>query len=317
MNKPVSFDSGLVDSIRVNRSDVEQRAGELGKRRTFKVEAQAAAYLRAIQCLDLTTLAGDDTFGRVDRLCGKALRPVGRETLEMLGIAEINFKVGAVCVYQEMVWEAVCRLGKKIPVAAVSTGFPAGQTTIELKLEEIRQSISAGAKEIDVVIHRTTVLGAAENQRWGDLYNEVRKFREACGGQVKMKTILGVGDLGTLENVAKAAAVAIMAGSDFIKTSTGKETTNATLETGLVMAREIRKFYDATGVKVGFKPAGGINTAKDAQLWLTLMLEELGEEWTRPELFRIGASKLLTDLERQLWHLATGRYSANHRQAMG
>ena len=160
-------------------------------------------------------------------------------------------------------------------------------------------------------------MSAAQQNRWRDLYVEIRKFREVCGDKAVLKTILGVGDLGTLENVAKAAATAIMAGSDFIKTSTGKETTNATLETGLVMVREIRKFYDHTGVKVGFKPAGGINTAKDAQLWLTLMLEELGEEWTRPELFRIGASKLLTDLERQLWHLATGRYSANHRQAMG
>jgi deoxyribose-phosphate aldolase len=313
MNKPMSLDLGLVDSIRINRSDVEQRANELGKRRTFKVEAQVAAYLRAVQCLDLTTLAGDDTFGRVDRLCVKALRPVGRKTLELLDVGDLNLTVGAVCVYHAMVAEAVKAVSGKIPVAAVSTGFPAGQTPMDLKKAEIQYSIYAGAKEIDVVISRPLVLTG----QWEKLYQEVREFRQMCGSAVKLKTILGVGNLGTLENVAKASLVAMMAGSDFIKTSTGMEPTNATLETGLVMVREIRKFYDLTGIKVGFKPAGGIKTAKDVQLWLTLMLEELGEEWTRPQLFRIGASKLLTDLERQLWHLATGRYAANHRQPLG
>lgn len=317
MNKPVPLDLGLVNTIRINRSDVEQRVGELSKRRTFKVEAQAAAYLRAIRCMDLTTLAGDDTPGRVERLCDKALMPVRRETLEKLGVGDLDLKVGAVCVYYNLVSVAVERLRGRVPVAAVSTGFPAGQIPLELKLKEIKQSIEAGAKEIDVVISRGAVLSGEIFNRWQDLYNEIRKFRGACGDKAVLKTILGVGDLKTLENVAKAAAVAIMAGSDFIKTSTGMEPTNATLETGLVMVREIRKFYDLTGVKVGFKPAGGINTAKDAMLWLTLMLEELGEEWTRPNLFRIGASRLLTDLERQLSHLATGRYAAGYRQPIG
>lgn len=318
MNKPVKLDKAWVESIRINRSAVERRAAELPKRRTFKVEAQVAAYLRAIQCMDLTTLAGDDTEDRVDRLCAKALCPVESEILKQLGLPDLRLTVGAVCVYHAMVQEAVFKLNlsgqeKRLPVAAVSTGFPAGQTPLELKLAEIRYSIEAGAKEIDIVISRALAL----NHQWQDLYNEICKFREACGDKVVLKTILGVGDLGTLENVAKAAAVAIMAGADFIKTSTGKEKTNATLETGLVMVRQIRYLYPVTGQKVGFKPAGGIKTAKDAMNWLALMLEELGEEWTRPNLFRIGASDLVTDLERQLHHLATGRYSANYRHPMG
>ncbi len=315
MNKSIPFDNSLIKNIRINRSAVESRTQTLGTRRTFKVEAQAAAFIRAIQCIDLTTLAGDDTPGKVERLCAKALCPVNSEILSALGLQNYNFTVGAVCVYHQLIDPAASILKGRIPIASVSTGFPAGQTPIELKLKEIEYSITAGATEIDIVISR----GLAITNQWEKLYEEIKLFREACGERALMKTIIGVGNLGTLESVAKASAVAIMAGADFIKTSTGFEPTNATLESGLVMVRQIRKFYsDSNGEqKVGFKPAGGIRTAKDAMLWLTLMLEELSEEWTHPNLFRIGASALLTDIERQLHHLATGRYSAAHHHAVG
>jgi deoxyribose-phosphate aldolase len=306
-NSPIPFDIGLVQSLRVNRSAVEARAIELGTRRTFKVEAQVAAYLAAIRCIDLTTLAGDDTAGRVARLCAKALSPLEQEIIQALGIAS-PLTVGAVCVYPAQVKPAVQFLGGRIPVASVATGFPAGQTFQQLKLKEIDLAIKAGATEIDVVISREKVLTG----KWKSLYDEVVAYREACGSRARLKTILGVGNLETLTNVAAASAVAIMAGSDFIKTSTGFEPTNATLPNGLVMVRQIRRFMDLGvlgGQHVGFKPAGGIRTAKDSMLWLTLMLEELGPDWTKPDLFRIGASSLLNDIERQLRHLAYGRYS--------
>lgn len=315
MNKAMDFDEGLVNSIRINRSDVEKRVKDFGARRTFKVEAQVAAYLKAIQCLDLTTLQGDDTPGKIERLCAKALNPVNREILRKLGLEELNLTTGAVCIYYKLISAAQKILQGKIPIAVVSTGFPAGQTPLYLKNTETEIIVSAGANEIDVVISRDKVLTG----HWKGLYEEIKTFREICGDKVKLKTILGVGNLGTLENVAKASAVAIMAGSDFIKTSTGFEPINATLENSLVMVREIRRFHnlsDSQRRKIGFKPAGGIKTAKDAANWLMLMLEELGEEWTRPELFRIGASSLLNDLERQLSHLATGHYAGGHRHPM-
>jgi deoxyribose-phosphate aldolase len=306
-NSPIPFDIGLVQSLRVNRSAVEARAIELGTRRTFKVEAQVAAYLAAIRCIDLTTLAGDDTPGRVARLCAKAIMPLEHEIVQALGISS-PLTVGAVCVYPAQVKSAVQFLKGRIPVASVATGFPAGQTFQQLKLKEIDLAIKAGAMEIDVVISREKVLTG----KWKSLYDEVVAYRDVCGSRAKLKTILGVGNLETLTNVAAASAVAIMAGSDTIKTSTGFEPTNATLPTGLVMVRQIRRFIDL-GVlgkqRVGFKPAGGIRSAKDSMLWMTLMLEELGSDWTRPDLFRIGASGLLNDIERQLRHLAFGRYA--------
>ncbi len=306
-NSPIPFDIGLVQSIRVNRSAVEARAVELGTRRSFKVEAQAAAYVTAIRCIDLTTLAGDDTPGRVERLCTKALEPVETEILSHLHLAD-PLTVAAVCVYPAQVKTAAQLLRGRLPVASVATGFPAGQTFLSVKLSEVDQAIKAGAAEIDVVISREKVLTG----KWKSLYDEIVAFRRVCDGRAKLKTILGVGNLETLTNIAAASAVAIMAGSDIIKTSTGFEPTNATLPAGLTMVRQIRRLMDA-GVlgkrRVGFKPAGGIRTAKDAMLWLTLMLEELGPEWTKPGLFRIGASGLLTDLERQLRHLIFGRYS--------
>lgn len=305
-NLPIPFDPGLVHAMRVNRSAIEARAVELGTRRTFKVEAQAAAYVTAIRCMDLTTLAGDDTAGRVLRLCAKALNPVEPEILQALHLPSLT--TAAVCVYPAQVKAAVEALGGRIPVASVATGFPAGQTFIGLKTKEIDLAIKAGATEIDVVISREKVLTG----QWKSLYDEIVAYREVCGTRAKLKTILGVGNLETLSNISAASAVSIMAGSDTIKTSTGFEPTNATLESGLVMVRQIRRFMDLglLGRRVvGFKPAGGIRTAKDAMLWLTLMLEELGPEWVSPDRFRLGASALLTDIERQLRHLAYGRYS--------
>jgi deoxyribose-phosphate aldolase len=308
VNVPLPFDAALIQSIRVNRSAVEARAAELGTRRAFKVEAQAAAYVAAIRCIDLTTLAGDDTPGKVARLCAKALAPVEHEVTEALGIDDLRLTTAAVCVYPAQVKTAVACLHHRIPVASVATGFPSGQTFQKIKLNEIDLAIKAGAAEIDVVISREKVLTA----RWKSLYDEIVAYRDVCGTRARLKTILGVGNLETLTNIAAASAVAILAGSDIIKTSTGFEPTNATLPAGLTMVRQIRRFQDM-GIlgrrHVGFKPAGGIRTAKDAMLWLTLMLEELGAEYTTPRLFRLGASGLLTDIERQLRHLAFGRYA--------
>ena len=284
----------------------------LPARRTVKKEWQAAWLLRAISCMDLTTLSGDDTEGNVRRLCAKARHPLRADLVDALGIRDLGLTTGAVCVYHQYVATAVDALrGSGIPVAAVSTGFPAGLSPFEQRLAEIHASVRAGATEIDVVITRSHVLTG----NWSALYDEVRAFRDACG-DAHMKTILGVGELATLTNVARASLVSMMAGSDFIKTSTGKEPTNATLPVGLVMTRMIRDYGARTGHEVGFKPAGGIRTAKQALDWLILMKEELGDRWLRPHLFRFGASGLLTDVERQLEHFVTGRYAASHRMPM-
>ena len=311
-NPGTALDLARVASVQVNRSAVERRAATLPARRTVKKEWQAAWLLRAITCIDLTTLSGDDTPGAVQRLCAKARQPVKFELLGQLGALSLPIRVGAVCVYHALVPVAVEALaGSGIPVAAVSTGFPAGQNPLPQKLDEIRASVAAGASEIDIVISRAHVLTG----NWSALYDEVRAFREACG-EAHMKTILATGELGTLRNVARASWVCMMAGADFIKTSTGKETVNATLPVGLVMTRAIREYQETTGYRVGFKPAGGIRTAKQSLDWLILMKEELGDAWLRPELFRLGASSLLTDIERQLEYYATGRYSAAYRQPM-
>ncbi len=301
-----------VEQVQVNRSAAERRAATLSTRRSVKREWQAAWLLKAVTCIDLTTLSGDDTPGRVVRLCQKARRPVREDLLDALGMADINLTVGAVCVYHAMVPTAVRALaGSSIPVAAVSTGFPAGLSPFKTRLEEIRASIGAGAEEIDIVITRAHVLTG----NWEALYDEVAAFREACGA-AHMKVILGTGELGTLRNVMRASLVAMMAGADFIKTSTGKESENATLPVSLIMVRAIRAYEERTGYRVGFKPAGGIRTAKDALSWLVLMKEELGRPWLEPELFRFGASSLLGDIERQLEHFVTGRYSALYRHPL-
>ncbi len=312
-NPGIPLDLDWVDAVQVNRSAVERRCSSLTKRRSIKKAWQAAWLLKAIRCMDLTTLSSDDTPDRVRRLCSKALRPLKQELSNDLGITSLNLTVGAVCVYHALVETAAKALkGSNIPVAAVSTGFPHGLSPLPRRIEEIRDSVSAGALEIDIVITRAHVFSG----NWEALYQEIKSFREACGDS-HLKTILGTGELGSLRNVAKASLVCMMAGADFIKTSTGKEPQNATLPVSLVMLRMIRDYHQKTGHKVGFKPAGGIRTAKQALEWQILMKEELGREWLEPELFRFGASGLLTDIERQLEHFVTGRYSAAYRQPMG
>jgi len=312
-NPGIALDLDWVDAVQVNRSAVERRCSSLTKRRSIKKEWQAAWLLKAIRCMDLTTLSSDDTPDRVRRLCSKALRPLKQELTNDLGITSLKLTVGAVCVYHALVETAAKALkGSNIPVAAVSTGFPHGLSPLPRRIEEIRDSVSAGALEIDIVITRAHVFSG----NWEALYQEIKSFREACGDS-HLKTILGTGELGSLRNVAKASLVCMMAGADFIKTSTGKEPQNATLPVSLVMLRMIRDYHQKTGHKVGFKPAGGIRTAKQALEWQILMNEELGREWLEPELFRFGASGLLTDIERQLEHFVTGRYSAAYRQPMG
>ena len=306
------LDLERVRAIRVNRSAAERRAATIPTRRTVKKEWQAAWLLKAITLMDLTTLAGDDTAGNVTRLCAKARRPVRDEILAALGAGSLGITVGAVCVYHRWVETAVRALeGSGIPVAAVSTGFPAGLSPFETRLAEIRASVAAGAREIDIVITRAHVLTGD----WTALYDEVRAFREACG-DAHLKAILATGELATLTNVARASWVAMQAGADFIKTSTGKEGVNATLPVSLVMVRQIREYAEASGCLVGYKPAGGIRAAKPALYYLLLMKEELGVRWLQPDLFRFGASGLLTDIERQLEHHVTGRYAAAHRQPM-
>ena len=312
-NPGIDLDLGWLKEVRINRSAVERRTQTLPGRRTVKQDWQAAWLVRAITCMDLTTLSGDDTPGTVRRLCAKARRPVSSEIVDALGLADFDLTVGAVCVYHAFVPTAVEALvGSDIPVAAVSTGFPAGHTPFEQKIAEIEASVVAGAREIDIVISRQHVLTG----NWQALYDEVKAFRETCG-EAHIKTILATGELGTLRNVGMASLVCMMAGADFIKTSTGKETANATLPVSLVMLRAIREYGERTGFKIGFKPAGGIKTAKQALDWLILMKEELGDEWLRPHLFRFGASSLLTDIERQLEHHVTGHYSAAYHHPMG
>jgi len=311
-NPGTALDLDVVRAIRVNRSAVERRAATIPTRRTVKKQWQAGWLLRAITLMDLTTLSGDDTAGNVKRLCAKARRPLRDDLADALGVGSLDIKVGAVCVYHALVPTAVEALrGSGIPVAAVSTGFPAGLSPFEQRLAEIPASVQAGAKEIDIVITRAHVLTG----NWQALYDEVKAFRQACG-DAHLKAILATGELATLNNVARASVVAMQAGADFIKTSTGKEGVNATMPFALVMARMIREYYESTGYAVGFKPAGGIRTAKQALGYLYLMKEELGDRWLKPDLFRFGASALLTDIERQLEHFVTGRYSAAHRHPM-
>lgn len=311
-NHGVPLNLDWVNAVRVNTSAVERRAQTIGTRRTVKKNWQAAWLLRAITCMDLTTLSGDDTDERVRRLCAKARQPIQHELVQKLGIESLNIKVAAVCVYHTFVETARRAIeGSGIHVAAVSTGFPAGLSPFEERVAEIRRSVEAGADEIDVVITRANVFAG----KWQALYDEVAAFKNACG-PAHLKVILGTGDLLTLRNVARASMVAMMAGADFIKTSTGKEATNATLPVSLVMTRAIREYAQETGMAVGFKPAGGIRTAKQSLDWLALMKEELGDSWLNSELFRFGASGMLGDIERQLEHHATGRYSADYRHPM-
>ena len=309
-NPGMALDLDWVRSAQANTSAIERRAMTLPGRRSVKKDYQAAWLCRAIACIDLTTLAGDDTEERVRRLCAKARQPVRADLLDRLGMTGLT--TGAVCVYHDMVPTAVDALhGSGIPVAAVSTGFPAGLSPFHLRLAEIGESVKAGAEEIDIVITRRHVLQG----NWQARFDEMQAFREACG-DAHVKAILATGELGTLRNVARASLVCMMAGSDFIKTSTGKESVNATLPVSLVMIRAIRDYYQRTGYRVGYKPAGGISKAKDALVYLSLMKDELGDRWLQPDMFRFGASSLLGDIERQLEHHVTGHYSASYRHAM-
>lgn len=308
-NPGTALDLDLVLRMQANTSAIERRAATLPARRSVKKSHQAAWLLRAISCIDLTTLSGDDTERRVARLCAKARQPVSAAMLESLGLPDLT--VGAVCVYHDMIPAAVRALeGSGIPVAAVSTGFPAGLSPFHLRIAEIEESVQAGAAEIDIVISRRHVLSGD----WQALYDEMRAFRQACG-EAHVKAILATGELGSLRNVARASMICMMAGADFIKTSTGKESVNATLPVTLVMIRAIRDYYERAGYRVGYKPAGGISKAKDAISYLALMKEELGDRWLSPDLFRFGASSLLGDIERQLEHHLTGHYSAAYRHA--
>ena len=310
-NPGMTLDLDWVASVQANTSAIERRAATIGGRRSVKKDFQAAWLLKAISVIDLTTLSGDDTAGRVQRLCAKARQPVQQSMLDALGVPGLT--VGAVCVYHDMVETAVRALeGSGIPVAAVSTGFPAGLSPYHLRIAEIGESVRAGAKEIDIVISRRHVLTG----NWQALYDEMRDMRAACG-DAHVKAILATGELGTLRNVARASLICMMAGADFIKTSTGKEGVNATLPVTLTMIRCIRDYEARTGFKVGYKPAGGISKAKDALTYLCLMKDELGHPWVQPDLFRFGASSLLGDIERQLEHFLTGHYSAANRHAMG
>ena len=300
-----------INNIQVNLSAIERRTATLVKRRTVKKDYQVAWLLKAITLLDLTTLEGDDTIGKVKKLCIKGLNPISNELLKKLNIPNGTIHVGAICVYHNLVSHAKKVLNGKLPIAAVSTGFPAGLSSFQTRKKEIINSINDGADEIDIVINRSFVL----RNEWNKLYDEINDFKQAANGK-KLKVILGTGNVGTLRNVAKASLVAMMAGADFIKTSTGKEKTNASLNNSLVMLRMIREFYEFSGKKVGFKPAGGISSAKDILNYLMLMYEELGEKWINPSLFRIGASSLLVDIERQLYHYASGRYATKNKVAM-
>jgi len=311
-NEGVPFDPAWWEGARVNRSASQRRAATLPARRGVKKVWQAAWLLKAVTLIDLTTLAGDDTAGRVRRLSAKARHPVRDDLLEALGMADAGLTTAAVCVYPTMVPHAVRALdGSGVPVASVASGFPSGLMPMELRLDEVGWAVQAGAAEIDVVITREHALRGD----WRSLYDEVAAFREAVG-DAHLKVILATGELGTLKRVHQASMVAMTAGADFVKTSTGKEPVNATLEVGLTMARAVRHYHERTGVRVGFKPAGGIRTAKQALAWLALIKDELGDPWLDPSLFRFGASGLLGDIERQLEHHVTGRYAAAHRQPL-
>ena len=312
-NIGTELDLDWVLMTQANTSAIERRANNIGNRRSIKKRYQAAWLLKAITLIDLTTLSGDDTEKRVHRLCAKGKQPISQLLVDELGIQTLKIQVGAICVYHEMVKTAVNALkNTTIPVAAVSTGFPAGLSPLNLRIKEIKESVKIGASEIDIVISRRHVL----NGNWSALYEEVKLFKQACGN-AHMKAILATGDLGTLRNVARASLVCMMAGADFIKTSTGKENINSTLPVTLTMLRQIRDFHERTGYHVGYKPAGGISKAKDALTYLSLIKDELGDKWLNPDLFRFGASSLLGDIERQLDHFNTGQYSANFRHGMG
>jgi len=295
-NPGISFPRVPLEALVADDGEVERRASELASSAAADTPPRVERLLLALRCMDLTTLSDDDTDERVRQLCTKAMRPLDADVVVALGGAARGARVGAVCVFHQFVPAAVEALvGSGIPVAAVAGGFPIGYEEPERRAEQIRAAVLAGASEIDVVITRAFV----RDGRWNDLFDEVRGMR-AASGDARLKVILATGDLATLTDVTRAAWVAMAAGADFIKTSTGRERVNATIPAGVVMARAIRQYQAETGHVVGLKPAGGIRTAETALTWLKLVRQELGPSWLTPLLFRIGASGLLDDLGREL-----------------
>jgi deoxyribose-phosphate aldolase len=279
----------------VDQIGAEQRAAMLGTR-SIKTTAKAWAIDLALRMVDLTTLEGADTPGKVRALCAKGLRPDPSDPTCP--------SVAAICVYPAMVPTAVEALGGRLHVASVATAFPSGQAPLEVKLADTRAAVRAGADEIDMVISRGGFLAG----RYLDVYDEIRAVKDACG-DAHLKVILETGELATLDNVRRASWLAMHAGADFIKTSTGKVQPSATLPVTLVMLEAVRDFRAETGRVVGVKPAGGIRTAKDAIKYLVLVNETAGEDWLTPDRFRLGASSVVNDLLMQRTKLATGRYS--------
>ena len=275
----------------------EERAASLAKR-SLKKDSKVWGLKLAISMIDLTTLEGKDTRGKVWALCQKAMRPDPSDR-------EIPH-VAAVCVYPALIGFVKQALGNSgVHIASVATGFPSGQTFTSIKVEETRQAVAAGADEIDMVIDR----GAFLSGDYQKVFDEIADVKEACG-PAHLKVILETGELANYDQVRKASLIAMFAGGDFIKTSTGKVTTNATLPVTLVMLEAIRDFYHATGKKIGMKPAGGISNAKLALAYLVVLYETLGAEWMTPAMFRLGASSLLNDILMQLRKEETGAYQS-------
>ncbi|KAA3682200.1 deoxyribose-phosphate aldolase [Paragonimus westermani] len=306
VNSITPFDSDILTYDTIDASNLTPVVKQLTYV-NLTPDAEIHWLLKATGLIDLTTLAGDDTLTNVHRLCCKAKYPLSRCIVTRLKEVHDwhvdNLKTAAVCVYPSQVRtcnKVFRQLGvNDLPIAAVATGFPSGQYPLETRLKEITAAIEDGATEIDIVINRTLAL----QRNWKAVYDEVCAMREACDVRARLKTILAVGELGSYENVYAASMVCMLAGSDFIKTSTGKEAVNATLPISLVMARAIQDFGDVYGAKVGFKPAGGLRTAKDAVDYLALILNYLGPEWVQPDLLRFGASSLLGNIETRLYQL--------------
>ncbi|KAL7737072.1 hypothetical protein ACLKA6_005292 [Drosophila palustris] len=300
VNKTLPFDASLL-TVHISLRQVEEIAASISKRCVVSGVNEIAWALRALMLTDLTTLAGDDTRANVRRLCVRACYPFEPQFFDKYFERTLlqDIHCAAICVYPARVKDAYTSIQQynqlgNVAIAAVATGFPTGQYGLQTRLQEISHAILAGATEIDIVINRQlAILGD-----WNSLYHEVVLMRSACGDHALLKTILAIGELGTMENVYKAAMVCMMAGADFIKTSTGMEVVNATLSVGLVMIFAIQEFKRRTCQIVGLKPAGGVRTVRDAIAWMTLVNETLGSRWLTPQRFRFGASTLLNDIEK-------------------
>lgn len=296
------FDLEWVLAPQVDAAAIGSAVSSLSTESTVPGEEEATRLLCAIRCIDLTSLAGDDTPDSVRAVCARAREPLEARLRDRLLPAAADVRVAAVCVYHHFIETARRALeGSGVPVAVASAGFPAGLSPLQQRIDEIRSSVEAGAQEIDAVINRSLALTG----EWEALYAEVRAFREACGA-IPLKVILGTGELRSLDNIARTSRLCLQAGADFIKTSTGKEAVNATYPAGLVMLREILAYRGRTGRQVGFKPAGGIRTPDQAMGWMRLVKETTGEASLDPQRFRIGATALLSAIGERLAQLAGG-----------